>query len=300
MMSLAAKNNSEAPEYAYHLLRGALEKFQKNIAELSSAQYQQAKTIADKTFALESIVLSTPEARDILIPESKLDAAITEVVKRYTDHESFLLDLRKNDLDEDILRSALYRELLFDVVMDRVTSKAPLINDVDIQLFYQLHKDQFTKPEKRKARHILITINQDFAENNYESAFKRINSLAEKLQKNAARFESLAKNNSECPTSLQGGRLGEVVRGTLYPELDAQLFNMAEGEISSVIETEMGFHILLCEKIIKSITVPLSRASERIKQILDDRQKKQCQKAWLEKLQQENKQQEKVQGQTNG
>lgn len=285
MMSSAVKNISEAPEYTYHMLRGALEKFQKNISELDSSQYQQAKTLADKTFALESIVLSTSEARDIIVPESKLDAAMQEVAGRYPDQESFLQDLKNNGLDKTILRRALYRELLFDAVMERISAKTPSVSDLDIQIFYQMHKDRFTKPEKRKARHILITVNPDFAENERMAAFTRINAIAEKLQKNPARFEKLAKKYSECPTAIDGGKLGELVRGTLYPQLDAALFDMQESDISDVIESEMGFHILLCEKISKSITVPLSRAKSRIEQILRERQRKACQKAWLDKLQ---------------
>lgn len=284
-MLTAIKNSGKAPEYTYHLLRGALEKFQKNIPELSNIQFQEAKIIADKTYALESIVLSTPEALDIMIPDSKLDAAIEEVARRYVDHEAFLQDLDNNGLNEDILRNALHRELLFDAVMDRVHSKIPQVNDIDIQIFYQLHKDRFTKPEKRKVRHILITINPEFAENDRESAHHRISVIAEKLQNNAARFDSLARKHSECPTAMEGGRLGDVVRGTLYPELDSVLFDMEEGAISDVIETEIGFHILYCEKIIKSLTLPLSRARPRIKQILQERQRKSCQKAWLEKVQ---------------
>ena len=194
MMNSAVDNINKIPEYAYHLLRGALEKFSKNIPELNTNQYQQAKSIADKTFALESIVLSTPEARDVHIPDSKLEAAIEEVAGRYIDHTSFLADLKNNGLDEDVLRRALYRELLFDAVMDRVTAKTPEVSDIDIQIFYQLHKDRFTKPEKRKARHILITINSDFAENDRVSAYMRINTIDEKLQNNPGRFEMLAKN----------------------------------------------------------------------------------------------------------
>jgi peptidyl-prolyl cis-trans isomerase C len=287
MMNIAVNNMSEAPEYAYHLLRGALEKFQKSIPELNNSQYQQAKIIADKTFALESIVLSTPEARDVLIPDSELNAAIQEVVGRYSDYEGFVLDLKNNGLDENILRSALYRELLFDAVMGSITAKAPQVSDIDIQIFYQSHKDRFTKPEKRKARHILITINPDFADNDQSSAYTRINAISEKLRKSPSRFEQLAKKYSECPTAMDGGMLGELVPGTLYPELDAELFAMDEGDISGVIESEMGYHILLCEKITKPITVPLSRAKPRIERILQERQRKACQKAWLDKVQRE-------------
>jgi peptidyl-prolyl cis-trans isomerase C len=285
MMSTVVENTSIVPEYAYHLLRGSLEYFQKNISELTAMQYQQAKKVADKTFALESIVLSTPEACDVQIPENKLDAAIQEVTARYDNHESFLQDLESNGLDEDVLRKALYRELLFDAVLGRVIARSPDVSDLDIQIFYQLHKDRFTKPEQRKARHILITINPEYVENSREVAYARITALAEKLKNNSSRFESLARKNSECPTAMDGGKLGEVARGTLFPELDVELFSMEEGDISSVIETEMGFHILFCEKINKSVAVPLSRARARIKQIIQERQRKACQKAWLEEVQ---------------
>lgn len=286
-MMLSPESTSQAPEYNYHLLRGALEKFQKNLAELNSSQYQQAKSVADKTYALESIVLSTPEARDLMVPETKLDAAVEEVAGRYTDRNAFRLDLKNNGLDEDILRRALYRELLFDAVMDRVTTRSPDVSDIDIQIFYQLHKDRFTKPERRKARHILITINPEFAENDRDAALERATAIVEKLRKNPGRFEAMAKKYSECPTAMEGGRLGDLVKGTLYPELDTALFDMQEGAISDVIETEMGFHILLCEKITRSVTVPLSRARQRIRHLLQERQRKACQKAWLETIREE-------------
>ena len=121
----------------------------------------------------------------------------------------------------------------------------------------------------------------------WKGVFTRIDQKAEKLKKNPARFETMVKKYSECPTAMEGGKLGELVEGTLYPELDAELFTMQEGEISDVIETEMGFHILLCEKINKSVTVPLSRARTRIKQILQERQRNACQRAWLDKVQEE-------------
>lgn len=287
-MTITAVNNLvEYPEYSYHLLRCALDKFQKNIPQLTEEEYQKVQRIADRTFSLEAIVLSSPEARDVVIPDSKLDESVKEVASRYTDHEAFLIDLKNNGLDEITLRNALYRELMFDAVIARVTAKTPDVSDIDIQIFYQLHKDRFTKPERRKARHILITINPEFVENERESAFRRSAAIAEKLRSSPSRFEALARKHSECPTAMDGGRLGDVVQGTLYPELDTELFSMHEGEVSHVIETEIGFHILLCEKINRAVTIPIKRARERIRLILQERQRKACQKAWLDKLEKE-------------
>ncbi len=286
-MNTAKEIINDEPEFAYHLLRGSLQMFKKNISELTDSQYQQVKSMADKTYALESTVLSTPEARDIIVPESKVNSAVVEVINRYADRKSFLQDLKNNGLEEGVLRSALHRELLFNEVLERVSEKTPPVSDIDIQIFYQLHKARFSKPEKRKVRHILITVNDDFVENDRESANNKARIIAEKLKKNSSRFDALAKKNSECPTAIEGGRLGEVVLGTLYPELDAELFNMQQGEVSNAIETEMGFHVLYCEKINKSITIPLSRAKSQIKNLIQERDRKVCQKAWLDNAQKE-------------
>lgn len=287
IMSLAVIKSETNPEYSYHLFRSAQETFHKGVAELDKSQYQQAKKIADKTYALESIVLSSPEARDIVLPDARLDEAVQEISTRYENEKDFISDLEANGLDETTLRSAIYRELMFDAVMERVAVKTATVTDVDIQIFYQLHKDRFSKPETRKARHILVTVNDEFPENERSVALERIEKIYQKLVKNPGRFKILARSHSECPTAMEGGKLGEVKQGVLFPELDTRLFQMNEGEISEVIETEMGFHVLLCEKINNAMTAPLSRVKPKIKQLLQDRQRRACQKAWIDSLQEE-------------
>jgi peptidyl-prolyl cis-trans isomerase C len=272
------------PEFAYHLLRGALDRFQKSVPELTEQQYREAVLVAERTWAVESIALSAPEAMDAVVQDAEIDNAVTEIASRYSDHSSFLADLDNNNLNEDVLRSALTRELLFNAVMERIAAKSPTVNDLDIQIFYQLHADRFTRPETRKARHILITINDEYPENTYERVLERMQPLVDKLRRNPGRFKDFARKHSECPSALEDGKLGELTQGKLYPELDTALFAMAEGDISDIIETEMGLHILYCEKIQRSVKVPLSRARDRIRGILQQRQRKACQQAWLEKI----------------
>ena len=209
---------------------------------------------------------------------------MAEIIGRYPSREDFLHDMSINGLNERTLRSALQRELLFDAVMERVAARSPHISDLDIRIFYELHKQRFILPEKRTARHILITINPDFPENTPEAANKRIREYADKARHKPKRFAALAREFSECPTALQDGLLGDVKRGELYPELDAALFQLAEGEVSDVIETEVGLHILRCEKIQEGRLVPLAKAEQRIRQILEQRRRRACQKAWLEPL----------------
>ena len=144
--------------------------------------------------------------------------------------------------------------------------------------------------ERRTARHLLITVNDDFAENRRDLARARIEQLAEQMQGpaggRAQRFESLARQHSECPTALEGGRLGEVVPGQLYPALDAALFALGSGEIGGPVESELGFHLLLCERIQPGRSIPFTQARPQIRALLEERGRRNCQKAWIGGLRQ--------------
>jgi peptidyl-prolyl cis-trans isomerase C len=221
----------------------------------------------------------------VVIPPERLEAAVAELRGRYPDSEAFLADLGRNGLDPETLAAALRRELVFDAVMQRVAARHAQVDEIDERLFYELHRDRFTSAEQRTARHILITVNDDFEENRREAALARIEHLADKLGGHSAahvqRFATLARKHSECPTALDGGRLGEVGRGQLYPELDALLFRLAEGQVGGPVESELGFHLVLCERIKRARTLPFAKVRDSIKALLTERRRRNCQKAWL-------------------
>jgi peptidylprolyl isomerase/peptidyl-prolyl cis-trans isomerase C len=265
----------------YNLLRAALVLFKKSPDELAEAELSQAKTQALNEFKLESRVLNTPEAAAVIITEQELQQAYQEIQGRYDDAAAFFSDLEKNRLSKDSLQAALHRQCKVNTVLDLVASRAPAISDVDIGIYYHLHADQFHLPERREACHIFISINPDYPENTHETALVRAQELADKLRKKPHKFADLALRHSECPTALQGGVLGTVPRGTLYPELDAVLFDLKSGEVSDAVKSEIGFHVLLCKSIQKPETLSLAKATPKIRQLMNDRARRTCQRAWL-------------------
>ncbi|MBK1704037.1 nitrogen fixation protein NifM [Halochromatium glycolicum] len=285
----------EPDGYRYHLLRAATERFQRNIPALSDDEHRQAETLAQRSFALEELVLHSPEAADVLIPETQVQGAFDAVAERYANSAELESDLAHNGLDPEQLRRALRRELLFDAVMQRVGAQHAPITEADERLFYELHHDRFATPETRSARHILITTNDDYAENTREAARARLEAIAARLNaadaeaggdaKAVERFAEQAKRASECPTALEGGRLGKVRRGQLYPELDAALFALTAGAISEIVETELGFHLLLCETVEPAQTLAFSQVRAEIHEALERRRRKEQQRQWLAGLQ---------------
>jgi peptidyl-prolyl cis-trans isomerase C len=283
-MSLTDKQNI-SPEFSYHLLRNALDGYGKNLSELDPGEYRKVYNKASKSYEIESAVLASDEAQGLIVSQEQLDRSVTEVASRYDNRAEFAQDMAANGLDEEGLRLALYRELMFDNVMQRVAAKSANVSDLDMRLFYELHHERFESPEQRVARHILITVNPDYPENTAMAARARMDVVIEKLAGRVNRFPDFSKRYSECPTAMEGGKLGEIKRGQLYPELDEVLFSLGENEISKVVESEMGLHVLLCEKIKPGKRVPFSKARPRILELLQERQRRNCQKAWLASLQ---------------
>lgn len=269
---------------AYLVLKTATSLFGKGPSALSSSELEKAERLATRQFDLEARVLASPEARDVVVPEATLAAALAEVRNRYTDDDAFQNDLAGNGLGVGQYAEALARELKVEAILEKVASRSAQVSDVDVDLYYQFHADEFMRPEIRQARHILVTINDDLAGNERPAARQRIDEIATRLAKDPKRFEEQALKHSECPTAMNGGLLGDVVRGKLYPELEAALFALAEMEIGAVIETEIGFHILRCDEVRPAGPVPLAQVQDKVRAMLETRRRRICQNAWLKSL----------------
>ncbi|HYL35459.1 MAG TPA: peptidyl-prolyl cis-trans isomerase [Bryobacteraceae bacterium] len=117
------------------------------------------------------------------------------------------------------------------------------IPDSQVQSYYNSHRDQFQTPERVHARHILLS-----TAGKSEAEKPQIKAKADDLLKQlraGADFGKLAEKNSEDPGSAsKGGDLGWVVRGQMVKEFEDATFALKPKEISNVITTQYGFHII--------------------------------------------------------
>jgi len=200
---------------AYLELKIAQSLFGKVPTELAADERTRVHNLANRQYGLEGRVLLAPEARDAMVPEASRQSAFEEIRKRYPVADEFITDLARNGLNQNGLVAALERELSVEAILEKVGTRAPQVSEIDVELFYQYHPDQFRRPETRRTRHILVTVNPDLPENTATTARARIEAVAARLAKDAKRFEEQALKHSECPTALQGGLLGDVPRGKL-------------------------------------------------------------------------------------
>lgn len=117
------------------------------------------------------------------------------------------------------------------------------IPEADLRRDYEANKDNFRTPERVKVRHILLKTTEK-PQNEIPAIRAKIDNLLKQI-KGGADFAELAKKNSEDPGSAaKGGDLDWVVRGQTVPNFEQTAFSLKPKEISGVIQTEYGFHIL--------------------------------------------------------
>lgn len=142
------------------------------------------------------------------------------------------------------------------------------ITDAEIEDYYTKHIKQYQEPEEVKARHILIK-----SDNDRNKALAEIKDILEKV-KGGGNFEELAKEHSACPSKTQGGNLGFFGRGKMVKPFEDTAFSLKPGEISDIVETQFGFHIIKLEERKEARTRPLDEAKEEIKNIINSQKAK--------------------------
>ena len=108
---------------------------------------------------------------------------------------------------------------------------------------------QAAAPEKVKASHILFMYKgssraPDTVTRSKEEAKKAAEAVLADLKKDSSKFAELAKAQSDCPSKDQGGDLGEFGRGVMAKPFETAAFALKPGEISDVVETEFGYHVI--------------------------------------------------------
>jgi peptidyl-prolyl cis-trans isomerase D len=127
---------------------------------------------------------------------------------------------------------------------DQVPGGTPQITDQQAQQYYQAHLKDYQVPEEVHVRHILISVPRGADAKTDAAAKAKAEDVLKQLHA-GGNFAALAKKYSEDPGSKdQGGDLGMQAHGTFVPEFDKAAFALKPGEISPLVKTQFGYHIL--------------------------------------------------------
>ena len=136
-------------------------------------------------------------------------------------------------------------------------------SDPDIQAYYDAHTDDYRHPEEVRARHILFKVAPNASEADKAAARTQAEDVLAKA-KAGADFAELAKQYSQDSTASNGGDLGRFGHGVMTPAFETAAFALQPGQISDVVETQFGFHIIKLEEKVPEHVEPLDSARAAI------------------------------------
>jgi peptidyl-prolyl cis-trans isomerase D len=147
------------------------------------------------------------------------------------------------------------------------------VDEAEVAKFYEENAARYTAAEERRASHILLNAPKDQPAAEREKARKKAEELLAQARKAPATFGELARRNSQDPGSAErGGDLDFFARGAMVKPFEDQAFSMKPGEISDLVETDFGYHIIRLDAVRGGQRKPLAEVRAEIEQALRTQQ----------------------------
>lgn len=158
--------------------------------------------------------------------------------------------------------------------------KTVSVNEADLKTYYEQNVQKTATQEERRASHILINAAKDAPKADKEKAKAKAQALLAELRKKPAAFAELAKQNSQdAGSASKGGDLDFFPRGAMVKPFEDAAFALKKSEISEVVESDFGYHIIL----LTDIKAPKTKSFEEMRPQLEaELQKQQAQRKYAE------------------
>ena len=186
---------------------------------------------------------------DIEVASEEIDEQMQTASANYSSEEDFENDLKSMGISKKFLEDYLRSQLFSNKIYNTVTVDAS-VTDAEVRQYYDDNKStQFLVPARMETSHILamfpwIVDGSEETEVGRDEALSKIKTVQEKLNEGED-FADLAQQYSDDTTSAEnGGKLGFISEGQMVDEFDKALFALDVGEVSGIVETEYGFHII--------------------------------------------------------
>ena len=194
---------------------------------------------------LAETLKATSQQREISVAEFKTKEYMAKANISEKDMQAFY--------DQNKSKFLAPEQVKAEFVVFSLATILPTINvtDDEIKAFYKTNSDKYQNQQQREASHILIAASKNAAPAEKAKAKAKAEDLLSQIRKNPKQFEELATKYSQDPESAKkGGELGAFGRGMMVKPFDDAVFSMKVNEISNIVESDFGYHIIKLTKII--------------------------------------------------
>lgn len=230
----------------------------------------------------EKVLIHEGKRKKIRVNRKEIQDGLREIKKRFGTEEEYTQELARQGVSEGEFKQQVKEQLMVIKLIDQeVKAKVVLPTDSEIEDFYKQNESEMMEPEQMRARHILIKVDEN---TDKKKALKRIRDILKEVKKGKASFAELAKKYSEGPTAPRGGDLGFFIRGQMVRKFEEAAFALKVGEISNVVETEYGYHIIQCIEKKASEKKSLEEVRDYLRNFIFQKRMEEYYEKWLRRL----------------
>jgi peptidyl-prolyl cis-trans isomerase C len=228
------------------------------------------------------------KTRGVKVDDAEIQAKMGQLKSQFPNEEAFQKALKDRGMTTDSLRKNAVDDLSVNKLMAAEVANLPGPSDAEAREFYTKNPTEFQVKESVRASHILIRVDDKADDATKKKAKAEIDTVLKKV-KAGGDFAKLAQEHSQDGSAAQGGDLGAFGRGEMVPEFDKVAFELKPGEVSDIVKTQFGYHIIKVAEHTPGRSVPFEEAQGKIKDFLGRKKKDEHTSAFIEGLKKKSK-----------
>ena len=191
-------------------------------------------------------------------------------------------------IKEQSANPAVQQQVAVEMFLKNKVINGINVTEAEALKFYNANPKQFMEPadpaDSVRASHILIMVDDKASDQEKKAALAKINQIQAELKQNPKNFEALAKTHSQCPSGKEGGSLGAFQKGRMVPEFEKAAFALKENEISGVVKTQFGYHIIRRDAAMKESVKEFTEVKDILINMLTEQKKGEAFRKYLDEV----------------
>ncbi len=270
-------------------LSGAFEPYKKNIEESYKAADKE-KVIAEARLSMlnkliDNVIIDQETKKSgIVINDDEVTTTINDALsKRKMKMDDLINELAKENSSIEAYKKELKDHLLRMKFLRREIKSRLAVSEEEIGDYYTKHREAYEGKEAVRIRQILILFPKNSNQNIKAKLREEMNAIHKRLQ-NGEPFDALAAQYSQEPAAAAGGDIGYIEKGSMLPVVDSVAFSLKKDEISEVIESPLGFHIIKVVDKRGAGIKPIASVREEIKTKIEQEKMDKKYEEWIKDL----------------
>jgi peptidyl-prolyl cis-trans isomerase C len=206
--------------------------------------------------------------RELEVTSEEVEQQYQDLRSQFPTEEAFREQLGAESTSAGKLRQTLRKDMSVQKYIESELASGIVIGDTEKKNFFEENQKLMQKPEQLRISHILALVGEGSTPAQRTAAREKIEGLRRQLLEEGADFAALAREHSEDPTSKDSGGEMVIARGQTVAPFEKAAFALQPGEISSIVETEYGYHIIRLTERMPAQQLSYEQVEDRIREFL--------------------------------